>query len=109
MRMMLSAARRDGKGPWVAEITGTDPQFGLGRRFLKGQFFGAIISFDLEPGRVYDMAEPALDQRKFVSVSVFDEKIETLSYTEVMSRIEKGRIFGTTGSRRSRRRSGRSR
>jgi hypothetical protein len=38
MRIILSAARRNGKGPWVAEITGTDPQFGLGRRFLKDSF-----------------------------------------------------------------------
>jgi hypothetical protein len=42
---------------------------------------------------VYDMAEPALDQRKFVAVSVFDQKIETLSYTEVMSRIEQRSHF----------------
>jgi hypothetical protein len=88
MRMILSAARRDGKGTWVAEITGTDQQYGLARRFLQGQRYAGIIAFELEPGRVYDVAEPAQDQRKFVTCSVYDQKIESLSFSEVLCKVE---------------------
>jgi hypothetical protein len=80
MRVMLSSASRNGKGPWVAEVTGTDPQYGLARRFLKGQQLAMVTSFPLEPGRICDVSEPALGQRRFVTCSIFDRQLGTISY-----------------------------
>jgi hypothetical protein len=48
MRLMLASKRHNGKGPWIAEITGTDPSVPLARRFLKGQQLAMVNG--LHPG-----------------------------------------------------------
>lgn len=88
MRLILANTRRSGKGPWVAEITGTDPQYGLARRFLKGERLRTIVTFELEPGRRYEVSEPDLGQRRFVTCSMQDHEPMTITYGEVMRGIE---------------------
>ena len=51
LTLTLPAAKR----PWIAEIIGTDPQYGLAHRFLKGHRHAAVLAFTLKPGRVYDL------------------------------------------------------
>jgi hypothetical protein len=92
MRLMLSSTRRNGKGPWVAKITGTDPQYGLARRFLRGQQLGTLVVFDIDPGRHYEVFEPILARRRFVTCSIYDIEPRTVSYGDVMRIIDLERI-----------------
>jgi hypothetical protein len=82
MHVTIPDSRRNGYA-WIAEITGTDPQYGFARRFLKGRRISATITFDLERGLVYDISCPDLQQRRFVTANYLDEAMETLSYYEL--------------------------
>lgn len=57
-----------GSKPWVAEITGRDPKYGLARSFLAGSrdysrsnrpgTRGIYTTYVLEPGKVYEINDP---------------------------------------------------
>lgn len=54
--------------PWVSEIVGKDAQYGYARRFLIGRHDfsranskrarGVFTTYDLEPGRLYEVTSP---------------------------------------------------
>jgi hypothetical protein len=87
MHLTLPDSHRNGHA-WVAEITGTDHQYGFARRFLRGRRVSATITFDLERCLVYDISCPNLQQRRFVTVNCLDEDLETLTYYEVCRIVE---------------------
>ena len=76
---------------WVAEITGRDPKYKFQREFLQPvsrdwSYSGKTgdTSFELEPGKVYEVNEP-WKGRRFVEVQ--NGEIKTLDTEEVLSRI----------------------
>lgn len=76
---------------WVAEITGRDPKYKFQREFLQPvsrdwSYSGktGTTSFELEPGKVYEVNEP-WKGRRFVEVK--NNEIVTISAEEVLSRI----------------------
>ena len=76
---------------WVAEIVGRDPKYKFKREFLQPvsrdwSYSGktGTTSFELEPGKVYEVNEPWRG-RRFVEVK--NNEIVTISAEEVLSRI----------------------
>ena len=76
---------------WVAEITGRDPKYKFQREFLQPvsrdwSYSGktGVTSFELEPGRVYEVNEPWKD-RRFVEIQ--NGEIVAISAEEVLSKI----------------------
>ena len=76
---------------WVAEIIGRDPKYKFKREFLQPvsrdwSYSGktGLTSFELEPGKVYEVNEPWRG-RRFVEVK--NNEIVTISAEEVLSRI----------------------
>jgi len=91
--------------PWVAEITGPHPKYGLARRFLdpmndwsqakramSGNIYGRVAHFALREGRLYEVSRcrgnPSKRHvvREFVEVR--DGKREKLSPEEALARID---------------------
>lgn len=73
LRIELDAHCRGGEPikPWVAEVSGLDPKFGLARRFLDphndwsqahaswaGRVYGRVAHFALRDGNLYEVARP---------------------------------------------------
>lgn len=71
-----------GDRPWVAEILGKDATYGYARRFLRGRMDfsranlkrtrGVFTTYDIEPGRVYEVSSPeswSTTKRYFAVVS----------------------------------------
>ena len=76
---------------WVAEITGRDPKYTFKREFLNAvardwSYSGktGTTSFELEPGKVYEVNEP-WKGRRFVEVR--NGELKTLDTEEVLSKI----------------------
>ena len=76
---------------WVAEITGRDPKYKFQREFLQPvsrdwSYSGktGVTSFELEPGRVYEVNEP-WKGRRFVEIQ--NGEIVAISAEEVLSKI----------------------
>jgi hypothetical protein len=76
---------------WVAEIVGRDPKYKFKREFLQPvsrdwSYSGktGLTSFELEPGKVYEVNEP-WKGRRFVEVQ--NGEIVVISAEEVLSKI----------------------
>ena len=76
---------------WVAEIVGRDPKYKFKREFLQPvsrdwSYSGktGTTSFELEPGKVYEVNEPWRG-RRFVEVR--NGELKTLDTEEVLSKI----------------------
>jgi hypothetical protein len=76
---------------WVAEITGRDPKYKYKREFLQpvsrdwsSSGKTGLTSFELEPGKVYEVNEP-WKGRRFVEVQ--NGEIVVISAEEVLSKI----------------------
>ena len=76
---------------WVAEIIGRDPKYKFKRKFLQPvsrdwSYSGktGTTSFELEPGKVYEVNEP-WKGRRFVEVQ--NGELKTLDTEEVLSKI----------------------
>jgi hypothetical protein len=76
---------------WVAEITGRDPKYKFQREFLQpvsrdwsSSGKTGFTSFELEPGKVYEVNEP-WKGRRFVEIQ--NGEIKTLDTEEVLSKI----------------------
>ena len=76
---------------WVAEIVGRDPKYKFKREFLlpvsrdwSSSGKTGTTSFELEPGKVYEVNEP-WKGRRFVEVK--NNEIVTIPVEEVLSRI----------------------
>ena len=76
---------------WVAEITGRDPKYTFKREFLNAvardwSYSGktGTTSYELEPGKIYEVNEP-WKGRRFVKIQ--DGKIVVISAEEVLSKI----------------------
>src|SRR5690606_8442567 len=76
---------------WVAEITGRDPKYTFKREFLNAvarnwSYSGktGTTSFELEPGKVYEINEP-WKGRRFVEIQ--NGELKTLNTEEVLSKI----------------------
>ena len=76
---------------WVAEIVGRDPKYKFQREFLQPvtrdwSYSGktGLTSFELEPGKVYEVNEP-WKGRRFVEIQ--NGEIKTLDTEEVLSKI----------------------
>jgi hypothetical protein len=76
---------------WVAEIVGRDPKYKFKREFLQpvsrdwsSSGKTGFTSFELEPGKVYEVNEP-WKGRRFVEVK--NNEIVAISAEEVLSRI----------------------
>jgi hypothetical protein len=68
VKLTLSDTRLDGQNAWVAEITGTDPQYIFSRRFLRTDRKSRTITVTLEPGKVYEVCCPDQDERYFLEL-----------------------------------------
>ena len=76
---------------WVAEIVGRDPKYKFKREFLQPvsrdwSYSGktGLTSFELEPGKVYEVNEP-WKGRRFVEIQ--NGEIVVISAEEVLSKI----------------------
>ncbi len=76
---------------WVAEITGRDPKYTFKRKFINAvarnwSYSGktGTTSFELEPGKVYEINEP-WKGRRFVEIQ--NGELKTLNTEEVLSKI----------------------
>ena len=76
---------------WVAEITGRDPKYTFKREFLNAvardwSYSGktGTTSYELEPGKVYEVNEP-WKGRRFVEVQ--NGEVKTLTAEDVLNRI----------------------
>ena len=76
---------------WVAEITGRDPKYKFKREFLQpvsrdwsSSGKTGLTSFELEPGKVYEVNEP-WKGRRFVEIQ--NGEIVAISAEEVLSKI----------------------
>ena len=76
---------------WVAEIVGRDPKYKFQREFLQPvtrdwSYSGktGLTSFELEPGKVYEVNEP-WKGRRFVEIQ--NGELKTLNTEEVLSKI----------------------
>lgn len=90
--------------PWVAEITGADPRYGLAREFVQpmndwsqarvamsGNIYGRVAHFALRDGRLYEVSRtrgnPSKRRvvREFIAVQ--GGKLEQLDPEEVLARV----------------------
>ena len=76
---------------WVAEIVGRDPKYKFKREFLRpvsrdwsSSGKTGLTSFELEPGKVYEVNEP-WKGRRFVKIQ--NNEIVVISAEEVFSKI----------------------
>ncbi len=93
--------------PWVAEITGPCPRFGLARSFLRpmndwanasrswrGNIYGVVATFPLREGRVYEYqrCEGNSSKRRVVRkfIEIIDGKRRKLDPLEVLARVDGG-------------------
>jgi len=92
LKMILKVNHQPSGGKeWVAEIVGRDPKYKFKREFLlpvsrdwSSSGKTGFTSFELEPGKVYEVNEP-WKGRRFVEVK--NNEIEAISAEEVLSRI----------------------
>ena len=76
---------------WVAEITGRDPKYTFKRKFINPvarnwSYSGktGTTSFELEPGKVYEINEPWKGRRL---VEIQNGELKTLNTEVVLSKI----------------------
>lgn len=93
--------------PWVAEITGTDPKFGLVRKFLdpmndwseankawSGNVYGRVAQFALRDGNLYEMSRlRGRSSKRYVArefFAVVDGKRVSLEPEDALARVDGG-------------------
>ena len=90
MVIMINHQPSGGK-EWMAEIVGRDPKYKFQREFLQpvsrdwsSSGKTGFTSFELEPGKVYEVNEP-WKGRRFVEIQ--NGELKTLNTEEVLSKI----------------------
>lgn len=93
--------------PWVAEITGTDPKYGLARRFLdpmtdwsgarcamSGNIYGRVANFALRDGSLYEVSRcrgnPSKRRVVREFVAVCDGRRAVIEPEEALARVDGG-------------------